>query len=151
MGLGIPEQNMIQAIAENDIRKAKKNALIALQSDNTQKNRYFVKKYTSILTSEGSNLFELPYDIRDLLVCEDVSLSFRESRYYISDKQKEIADKIFRLSKVSQKLMELQIPYKNATLLYGPPGTGKTLFGRYIAYKKELPFCYLNFYCTTIF
>lgn len=64
MGLGIPEQNMIQAIAENDIRKAKKNALIALQSDNTQKNRYFVKKYTSILTSEGSNLFELPYDIR---------------------------------------------------------------------------------------
>ena len=117
MGLGIPEQNMIQAIAENDIRKAKKNALIALQSDNTQKNRYFVKKYTSILTSEGSNLFELPYDIRDLLVCEDVSLSFRESRYYISDKQKEIADKIFRLSKVSQKLMELQIPYKNATLL----------------------------------
>lgn len=145
MGLGIPEQNMIQAIAENDIRKAKKNALIALQSDNTQKNRYFVKKYTYILTSEGSNLFELPYDIRDLLVCEDVSLSFRESRYYISDKQKEIADKIFRLSKVSQKLMELQIPYKNATLLYGPPGTGKTLFGRYIAYKKELPFCYLNF------
>ena len=141
MGLGIPEQNMIQAIAENDIRKAKKNALIALQSDNTQKNRYFVKKYTSILTSEGSNLFELPYDIRDLLVCEDVSLSFRESRYYISDKQKEIADKIFRLSKVSQKLMELQIPYKNATLLYGPAGTGKTLFGRYIAYKKELPFC----------
>ena len=145
MGLGIPEQNMIQAIAENDIRKAKKNALIALKNDTTQKNRYFVNKYTSILTSEGGNLFELPYDVKDLLVCEDVSLSFRESRYYISDKQNEIADKIFRLSKVSQKLMELQIPYKNATLLYGPPGTEKTLFGRYIAYKKGFPFCYLNF------
>lgn len=41
--------------------------------------------------------------------------------------------------------MELQIPYKNATLLYGPPDTGKTMFGKYIAYKKKLPFCYLNF------
>lgn len=35
--------------------------------------------------------------------------------------------------------------YKNATLLYGPPGTGKTMFGKYIAYKMGLPFCYLNF------
>ena len=41
--------------------------------------------------------------------------------------------------------MELQIPYKTATLLYGPPGTGKTMFARYIAFKKALPFCYLNF------
>lgn len=49
------------------------------------------------------------------------------------------------MSVVSQKLMELQVPYKNATLLYGPPGTGKTMFARYIAYKKGLPFCYLNF------
>ena len=39
----------------------------------------------------------------------------------------------------------MQIPYKNATLLYGPPGTGKTMFGKYIAYKMGLPFCYLNF------
>jgi ATP-dependent 26S proteasome regulatory subunit len=29
--------------------------------------------------------------------------------------------------------------------LYGPPGTGKTMFGKYIAYKMGLPFCYLNF------
>ncbi|MFR3412358.1 MAG: AAA family ATPase [Coprococcus sp.] len=36
-----------------------------------------------------------------------------------------------------QKLMELQVPYKNAALLYGPPGTGKTLFAKYIAYKKR--------------
>lgn len=41
--------------------------------------------------------------------------------------------------------MELMIPYKNVTLLYGSPGTGKTTFGKYIAYKMELPFCYLNF------
>ena len=49
------------------------------------------------------------------------------------------------MAEVSQKLMELQIPYKNATLLYGPPETGKTMFARYIAFKKALPLCYLNF------
>ena len=41
------------------------------------------------------------------------------------------------MAEVSQKLMELQIPYKNATLLYGPPETGKTMFARYIAFKKK--------------
>ena len=30
-------------------------------------------------------------------------------------------------------------------LLEDVPGTGKTMFGRYIAFKKKLPFCYLNF------
>ena len=40
---------------------------------------------------------------------------------------------------------ERELLYKNATLLYGPPGTGKTMFARYIAFKKALPFCYLNF------
>ena len=145
MGLGTSEQLLIKAVAENDIREAKKYALAALKNDTTQKNRYFVNKYTSILTMEGSNFFELPSDLKDILVCEDVSLTFKEGRYYANQKQQKLAEKIFRMSDVSQKLMEMQIPYKNATLLYGPPGTGKTMFGRYIAFKKKLPFCYLNF------
>lgn len=145
LGLGINELNLIKSVAENDIRSAKKYALAALKSDTTQKNRYYVSKYTSMLTTEGSNLFELPVDLRDILVCEDVSLSFHEDRYYVTELQKQLSEKIFRMSDVSKKLLELQIPYKNATLLYGPPGTGKTMFGRYIAYKKNLPFCYLNF------
>ena len=41
--------------------------------------------------------------------------------------------------------MELKIPYLNTTLLYGESGTGKTTFGRYVAYKLGLPFCYINF------
>ena len=145
MGLTNIQQEMVKAIAENDIRKAKKYAVASLREDTTQKNKFFTDRYISILTSEGNNLLELPYDLKGLVYCEDVSLSFHENRYYITEQQKELAEKIFRMASVSQKLMELQIPYKNATLLYGPPGTGKTMFGKYIAYKKKLPFCYLNF------
>lgn len=145
MGLGNNEQQIIKAIAENDIRSARKWAVIALDADKTKKNQWFVNKYKSILISEGANMIELPGNLKDIMLCEDVSVSFKEKRYYLTENQKRISEEIFRMAKVSGKLMEMQIPYKNATLLYGPPGTGKTMFGRYVAYKMKLPFCYLNF------
>lgn len=145
MGLGRSEQEMIKAIANNDIREAKKWALQSLSEDTTQKNRYFVDRYKSILTMEGAGMIELPGDLKGILVCEDMSLTFNENRYYLTETQEKIAKEIFRMSRVSGKLMEMRIPYKNATLLYGPPGTGKSMFGKYIAYKMGLPFCYLNF------
>lgn len=145
MGLTDNQRKLICAIAENDIRNAKKCTIACLAEDTTQKNESFVNRYKSILTSEGANLFELPSDLRDILVCEDVSLTFREDRYFLTEEKKTLVEKIVKMSRVSQKLMEMAIPYKNASLLYGTPGTGKTLFGKYIAYKLGLPFCYLNF------
>ncbi len=145
MGLGSYEQQMIKAIAENDVREARKWALLALEADKTQKNKYFVNRYKNILTSEGAGMIELPGNLKDILLCEDVSLSFMENRYYVTERQEQIAKEILKMARISGKLMEMQIPYKNATLLYGPPGTGKTMFGKYIAYKMGLPFCYLNF------
>ena len=145
LGLSNCEQQMIKALAENDGREARKWALLVLDEDKTQKNKYFVNRYRSILTTEGAGMIELPGNLKDILLCEDVTLSFKENRYYVTERQEKIAKEIFRMAKVSGKLMEMQIPYKNATLLYGPPGTGKTMFGKYIAYKMGLPFCYLNF------
>lgn len=57
-------------------------------------------------------MIELPGNLKDILVCEDVSLSFKENRYYVTERQEIIAKNIFRLAKVSGKLMELMIPYK---------------------------------------
>lgn len=145
MGLDERVQRLIRAVAENDIRLARKMALEALDADKTQKNRWFVNKYKAILTSEGANMIELPGNLRDIMLCEDVSLSFKEGRYYLTDRGRKIYEEIARMVRVSGKLMEMQIPYRNATLLYGPPGTGKTMFGRYVAYRMGLPFCYLNF------
>lgn len=145
MGMTDNQKRLIRAVAENDIRSAKKCAIACLAEDTTQKNQSFVSRYRTVLTSEGANLFELPSDLREILVCEDVSLTFREDRYFLTEEKKTLAEKIVKMSRVSQKLMEMAIPYKNASLLYGAPGTGKTLFGKYIAYKLGLPFCYLNF------
>lgn len=140
LGLSNCEQQMIKALAENDVKEARKWALLVLDEDKTQKNKYFVNRYRSILTTEGAGMIELPGNLKDILLCEDVTLSFKENRYYVTERQEKIAKEIFRMAKVSGKLMEMQIPYKNATLLYGPPGTGKTMFGKYIAYKMGLPF-----------
>lgn len=90
-------------------------------------------------------MYELPQDLKGLLTVEDVSLSFKEGRYFLSDRESKVFDNIIRMKKVNERLMEMGIPYINSTLLYGESGTGKTTFGRYIAFKNSLPFCYMNF------
>lgn len=145
MGLDERVQRIIRAVAENDIRLARRAALEALEADTTQKNRAFVNRYKAILTSEGANMVELPQNLRGIMICEDVSMSFKEGRYFVTENCREIYGEIVRMAKVSKKLMEMQIPYRNAALLYGPPGTGKTMFGRYVAYRIGLPFCYFDF------
>lgn len=145
MALTDNQKKLIQAVSQNDIQLAKKCAIACVVEDTTQKNHYFCSKYKSVLESSGSNLIELPHDLKSILCVEDVSNSFREGRYYLSDREHEVFDNIMRMKKVNEKLMELGIPYLNSTLLYGESGTGKTTFGRYVAYKTGLPFCYLNF------
>ena len=145
MGLTDSQQRLIQSIAQNDIISAKKCAISCLDEDTTSKNHYFCSKYKSVLESTGGNLIELPYDLKNILYVEDVSNSFREGRYYLSCREKELYENIIRMKKVNERLMEMGIPYVNSTLLFGESGTGKTTFGRYVAYKAGLPFCYLNF------
>lgn len=145
MGLTDNQKKLIQAVSQNDIMAAKKSAIACVIEDTTSKNHYFCSKYKSILESTESNLIELPYDLKNILYLEDVTNSFKEGRYYLSDREKEVYENIIRMKKVNEKLMEFGIPYLNSTLLYGESGTGKTTFGRYVAYKTGLPFCYLNF------
>lgn len=145
MGLTNNQQQLIRAVSENNMQLAKKCAIACVVEDATQKNAWFCKKYKQILESSGSNMIELPHDLKSILCMEDVSNSFKEGRYYLSDREKEVFESIVRMKKVNDRLMEMGIPYLNSTLLYGESGTGKTTFGRYVAYKMGLPFCYLNF------
>lgn len=145
MGLTNNQQQLIRAVSENNMQLAKKCAISCVVEDTTQKNAWFCKKYKQILESVGGNIIELPHDLKSILCVEDVSNSFKDGRYYLSDREKAVFDNIVRMKKVNDRLMEMGIPYLNSTLLYGESGAGKTTFGRYVAYKIGLSFCYLNF------
>lgn len=145
MGLTDNQKRLIQAVSQNDIMAAKKCAIACVAEDSTSKNQSFCKKYKSVLESTGCNMIELPHDLKGLLCVEDVSNSFKEKRYYLSGRERIIYGNIIQMKKANEKLMEMGIPYINSTLIYGESGTGKTTFGRYVAYKTGLPFCYLNF------
>lgn len=135
---------LIKAIAENKMTEAKQYAICCCVEDTTQKNAVFVKRYKNILENNPT-MIEMPYNIKGMAQMEDVSTSFREDRYYLSERENELLKKISGMNKAGLKLMEMGIPYLNAILLYGSSGTGKTTFGRYVAYKLELPFLYINF------
>lgn len=145
MGLTDNQKKLIEAVSQNNIQTAKKCAIDCLTEDSTTKNRLFCSKYKSVLETTASNLIELPYDLMGILYVEDVTNSFRDGRYYLSDREKNIYENIICMKKVNERLMEMGIPYINSLLLYGESGTGKTTFGRYVAFKTGLPFCYLNF------
>lgn len=139
------DRRLIESVCRNDLQSAKKIVKIILEQDKTQKNRMFVNRYLTMLNNSAMNLLELPADLKNLLIMEDVSVSFNENRYYLSNRESKVVEKILKLNKASQRLAEIGVNYINSTILYGESGTGKTTLGRYIAYKMGIPFAYLNF------
>lgn len=139
------EKQLFDRVCDNDIAGAKKILKIILEKDHTQANKAFCNRLLTRLNNSAMNLMELPSDIRNLLIMEDVSVSFNENRYYLSQREQEIADKVISMNCVAGKLADIGVNYVNSTMLYGESGTGKTTFGRYLAYKMGLPFAYLNF------
>lgn len=145
MGMTRNQLALVRYVAENNIQKAKDAALCCCAEDTTQKNHYAVTKYQSLLRSGGMNLMELPANVSSFATMEDLTNTYLESRYYLTNEEKELFELIKNMNDVSLQLMEKQIPYLNATLLYGESGVGKTAFSRYVAYKLEMPYLYVNF------
>lgn len=145
MGMTQNQLNLVRYVAENDFTKAKTAALCCCAEDTTQKNHHAVEKYKSLLRSGGMNLISLPADISKFATMEDLTNTYLENRYYVTQDEKKLFELINNMNKVSLQLMEKQIPYLNATLLYGESGVGKTAFSRYVAYKLGLPYLYVNF------
>lgn len=139
------DRRLIEAVCKNDIQAAKKIVRVVLEQDKTQKNRQFVNRHLMMLNNSAANLMELPADIKNLIIMEDVSVSFNERRYYLSAREQEISNRIFKMNGAATKLAEIGVNYVNSTILHGESGTGKTTFGRYLAYKMGVPFAYLNF------
>lgn len=145
MGMTKNQLALVRYVAENNTQKAKDAALCCCAEDTTQKNHYAVTKYQSLLQSGGMNLMELPANVSSFATMEDLTNTYLENRYYLTNEEKELFELIKNMNDVSLQLMEKQIPYLNATLLYGESGVGKTAFSRYVAYKLGMPYLYVNF------
>lgn len=91
------------------------------------------------------NLISLPPDVQKFATMEDLTNTYLENRYYLTQDERKLFELIKNMNDVSLQLMEKQIPYLNATLLYGESGVGKTAFSRYVAYKLGMPYLYVNF------
>ena len=144
MALNENVKNLIRSVVDNDLQKAKSFANIIISNETAASNQYFCKTIKAKLETQH-NFIELPYEIKGILRMEDVSTTFNENRYFLTDAEKEIFNQISMDKNTNEKLSEMGIRYLNSTLLYGESGTGKTTFGKYVAYKLGLPFAYLNF------
>ncbi len=139
---------IIKAIANNDMHTARKAALCSLIEDKSKKNAWAVDYYRKMLVGNTSVLMSnLPADMQTFLVGESPQ-GFDESRYYVRESEKSVMEDIRKMKLIADEMAYRHIPYKNTTLLYGVSGTGKTEFGRYVAYKLNLPFFYVSFSST---
>lgn len=86
----------------------------------------------------------MPANLQGLIHIQDVS-DFPENRYYVGTVQRQLYDKIYAGTQVAYRLADYAISYRNGSLIYGLPGTGKTEFAKYVAYKLQIPYIYLNF------
>jgi SpoVK/Ycf46/Vps4 family AAA+-type ATPase len=145
MGMTKNQLALVRFVAENNFTKAKLAALACCVEDTTQKNHRDVDRYTKILQGQDKNIVELPINISSFATMEDLSNAYIESRYFLTEDEKKLFDLIKNMNDVSLQLMEKRIPYLNATLLYGESGVGKTEFSKYVAYKLDMPYLYVNF------
>lgn len=72
----------IRALAENRIQDAKQAAIACCVNDTTKKNAGKTGYYKKLLENGTTTLFELPANLKGLILMQDVS-DFNESRYYL--------------------------------------------------------------------
>lgn len=137
-------RSLMAFIAYNQMDKARDFVKKFCESNEVKSDYGYCNMLLSQLRRSGGYLMELPPDIQNLLYKEDVSGTFIPERYYVSEREAALTERILRKNRSAQRLGNAGINYLNATLLYGESGTGKTQFGRYLAYTMGVPFCYFN-------
>jgi AAA+ superfamily predicted ATPase len=137
-------RRLLRAVANKDMKDARFAALQVCKADKTKANEAFCAHIKRDLESPAAKMAELPSDVRGLLIAEDTDITFNPARYYLSNRERAVKDRILMLRKASETLKKVGVNYLNATMFYGPSGTGKTIFGRYVAHATGLPYVYIN-------
>lgn len=137
-------RSLMSFVADNQMDKARDFVKKFCESNEVKSDYGYCNMLLNRLRRSGGYLMELPSDIQNLLFKEDVSVTFIPERYYVSEREASLTERILCKNRSAQRLGNAGINYLNATLLYGESGTGKTQFGRYLAYTMGVPFCYFN-------
>lgn len=137
-------RSLMSFVADNQMDKARDFVKKFCESNEVKSDYGYCNMPLNRLRRSGGYLMELPSDIQNLLFKEDVSGTFIPERYYVSEREASLTERILCKNRSAQRLGNAGINYLNATLLYGESGTGKTQFGRYLAYTMGVPFCYFN-------
>lgn len=139
-------RSMIEAISSNDMPRARRAARAAIANCSTKKDEWFCGRYSKLLDeSINPELLQLPYQVKGMVIEENLAVTFPAEQYFLSDREAEIINHIDRMRRIADRLAEMNINYRNATLLHGASGTGKTMFARFVAWTFKLPFYYVNF------
>lgn len=137
-------RSLMSFVADNQMDKARDFVKKFCESNEVKSDYGYCNMLLNRLRRSGGYLMELPSDIQNLFFKEDVSGTFIPERYYVSEREASLTERILCKNRSAQRLGNAGINYLNATLLYGESGTGKTQFGRYLAYTMGVPFCYFN-------
>lgn len=137
------ERILLRNVCDGDIKKSQQQARIILGGITSQKDKTFRDNLLRQLDTKA-NLIELPYNLRELLIAEDVT-NFPESRFLLRAEDGEAVNAVIAATKAAERLSEMGISYLAALMLYGESGGGKTMLARYIAHKTDRPFIYVRF------
>lgn len=137
-------RELLSYVCEGDIKKAQalsRNILSGLESTKDEK---FKANLLRKLDAKQSRLIELPYNLKELLVAEEMT-NFPENRFVLRAYEADVVKKTLNMYMAANELAEMGVSYVPAVMLHGKSGGGKTMLAKYIAFKTELPFVYVRF------
>ena len=138
------ERTLIDKVINGNIRQAQETAKLLLEADKTKKEAGFCQHRLQRINTILEKAIELPYNLQELLIAEDVTTTFPVNRFYLRESDQKIAEELMDSYRVSEELQGRGINYKATLMLYGASGVGKTMLARYIAYRVQLPFVYVR-------
>ena len=77
-------RQLIRNVVDGDIRSSQAQAKIILNGITTSKDQDFKERQLRKLANKGPELIELPYNLQDLLMAQDVT-NFPENRFLIRE------------------------------------------------------------------
>lgn len=137
------ERMLIRNVCEGDLRMARQYARAVLTGVTAKKDADFKATMLRKLDAKG-NKIEIPYNLKNLLVAEDMT-NFPCERYILRSDEEMAVARVLAVYRASGKLADLGISYYPALILHGQSGCGKTMLARYIAHRANLPFVYVRF------